>query len=183
MGFAYCPQHADERVDGEWANDEDGWTFTCERSGHVFPGRFTWTEQPEPPEEITLTGMAEQLGLAVELPAALSRYPGTWVESGVLEAAYAESRPSDWQDLVSTYGHRALGPSRYTASKFLARTLGNLARQGAVFLRMAPATGHWEKNGTISWWSLDPESDWDERISWDACGLDFSYVPGQPGAS
>lgn len=179
MVFAYCPQHSDEQVDGTWANDEDGWGFTCDRSGHVFPGSYTWTKQPEPPAGIALSGVAEELGLAVELPASLKSYPGTWVEYGVLEAAYAASRPADWEQLVTTYGHRALGPSTYTASKFLARTLSNLARQGAVVLRMGPATGLWTSNSTISWWSLPPEPEWDRRLSFDDSKLTFEYVPGQ----
>lgn len=182
MVIGYCPQHADEGIVGTWANDEDGWTFTCERKGHVHPGIFTWAMQPEPPAGIALSGLAEELGLAVELPAVLGQFAGRWVEYGVVERAYAQSRPDDWDTLVSRYGHRLLGPSSYTASSFLARTLGNLSRQGAVVLHMGEATGFWSGNGTISWWSIPPEPDWDERLSWEESGLPADYVPGGTAA-
>jgi len=122
--------------------------------------------------------LATDLGLAVELPAALASFPGRWVEYGVVEHAYATANPSDFALLVDRYGHTAIKASKYTASAFLARTLGDLSRSGDVLFHEGPATGRWKYNGVISWWSLPPEPDWSPDVSWAQTGLTMDYVPG-----
>jgi len=41
-------------------------------------------------------------------------------EYGVIEHRFSHADPSAYRFLVKRYGHTALGPSRYTASSFLA---------------------------------------------------------------
>lgn len=85
-----CSFHSDEDPQGVFVSDEVGYSFTCEREGHPEPGPRTWFRPPEPPPGLELGGLADELGLAVELPRALSEYRGKWVEYGVLEHAYAQ---------------------------------------------------------------------------------------------
>ena len=81
---------------------------------------------------------------------------------------------------MDRYGHTAVAAKRYTVSAFLAATLGNLERAGAVAFHSGPATGRWAYNGTISvYWSLPPGPDWADRNSWEDSGLTVGYVPGQ----
>jgi hypothetical protein len=89
------------------------------------------------------------------------------------------SNPKDWAFLMDCYGHSAVVAKRYTVSAFLAATLGNLERAGAVAFHSGPATGRWAYNGTISYWSLPPAPDWTSRVSWEDSGLTVAYVPGQ----
>ena len=57
MVFAYCPQHSDEQVDGVWANEDDGWSFTCDRSGHVLPRKLTLDTAAGAAGGVALTGV------------------------------------------------------------------------------------------------------------------------------
>jgi hypothetical protein len=125
-----------------------------------------------------LSGLAEELGLQVELPAVIAQYPGRWVEYGVVEATYAGANPKDFAALVERYGHTAIVATRYSASAFIAGTLGRLSRTGAVLFHPGPATGRWGYNGEISWWALAPGPGWDLRTSWEELGLSMDYVPG-----
>ena len=100
------------------------------RSGHPLMGEYQWLVAPEPPDIAGVSGLAEELELQVELPAALARYAGRWIEYGVLEAAYAEANPKDFAQLVERYGHTAIAATRYSASAFIAATLGRLTRTG-----------------------------------------------------
>jgi len=177
---AYCPMHADEQIDGVLVSDEFGYKFTCTRGkGHPGGGSYEWEQLPESPEFEGLTGLANELGLQTELPAALAQYKGQWVEYGVLERAYALAHPEDWAILVGKYGHRAVAAKRYTASAFLAATLSRLQSLGYLAYHGGPATGRWTYNSGISWWALDPETPWENRLSWDQSGADLTYVPGQ----
>lgn len=179
MAVQVCPLHSLEEVHGEWVSDDVGWRFTCPRSDHVRPGSFTWLSAPSAPPGTDMSGIAADLGLGVEIPAVLKGYPGKWIEYGVFEHAYATSNPKDWVYLIDRYGHRAITPSQYTVSAFLAATLGNLQRAGVIELQSGPATGRWSYNGTISWLALPPEPDWNDRTSWSDSALTVHYVPGQ----
>ncbi|MFC7500605.1 hypothetical protein ACOACQ_19100 [Nocardioides sp. CPCC 206347] len=179
MAFQVCPQHSFEEVHGVWISDEVGTEFVCHRIDHVVPGPFSWINSPPPPPGTDLSGIAEELGLGVEIPAVLHQFVGTWIEYGVFERAYALANPKDWAFLIDRYGHTALAPKRYTVSAFLAATLGNLDRAGVVKYHSGPATGHWSYNGTISYWSLLPTPDWENRLSWADSGQPVDYVPGK----
>jgi hypothetical protein len=63
------------------------------------------------------------------------------VEYGVVEHAYAVSRPDDFAALVDSFGHTAIAARRYTVSSYLARTLGDLSRIGTVLYHPGVATG------------------------------------------
>lgn len=170
----------EDSIVGVWAGDDVGTEFTCELvSGHVHHGPFTWAQAPEPPAGTHIGGLAEELGLAVELPAALKRYEGRWVEYGVLEAAYATAQPTDWAGLVARYGHTAIHAKRYSASAYLGLILGQLSKNGAIELRFGPATGRWNYNSQVSYVALSPAPDWDDKLTWEASGLTVEYVPGQ----
>lgn len=173
-----CPFHADDDVAGQPLGADGGFVFTCPRlKGHPTAGTYSWYVAPEPPDLPGLSGLAEELGLAVELPAAIATYPGQWVEFGLVEAAYAAANPKDFASLVARYGHTAVKPTQYSASAFLAATLGRLSAHGDVLFHQGPATGRWSYNGQISWWALSPEPDWTSRTSWEQAGCSTSYVP------
>jgi hypothetical protein len=179
MVFQVCPLHASDEIDGKKVSDEVGWEFTCPRHDHIPLGPYTWLSGLPSPPGSELSGIAAELGLDVEIPAVLARFPQQWVEYGVFEHEYAVSHPKDWSFLMDRYGHTAIVAKRYTVSAFLAATLGNLQRQAAVVLHMGPATGRWAYNGRISWWALPPGPDWDSRLSWQESALTVEYVPGQ----
>ena len=77
MAFQVCPQHSFEEIDGAWISDEVGREFTCTRTDHVTPGPFSWISAPPPPPGTDLRGIAEELGLGVEIPAVLKQFAGT----------------------------------------------------------------------------------------------------------
>lgn len=176
-----CPIHSVEEVHGVLLSGPGAWpeyAFTCERTdGHPGGGPFSWTYSPEP-ESQGVSGLAAELGLDVELPAVLAQFSGMWVEYGVIEHAYATARSDDFARLVDQYGHTAIKAKRYTASAFLAKTLGDMSRHSIVAFHAGPATGRWSYNSQISWWSLYPTPDWGNRVSWESTGQDMSYVKG-----
>lgn len=178
-----CPFHALDDVEGVFVSDEVGHSFTCDRADHPTSGPYVWNRPVPPPPGVELTGVAAELGLDVELPSALARYAGKWVEYGVVEHAYAHARPDDWRLLVRKYGHTAIAASRYTVSAFLGGVLGRLSKTGDVAFKWGPATGRWAYNTNISWWSLPPAPKWedDRRLSWIQSELTMDYVPGRVG--
>lgn len=124
-------------------------------------------------------GLTAQLELATRLPAILEQFRGHWVEYGVLEHEYAGAHPDDFAYLVKRYGHTAIAEKRYSASSFLAGTLGRLGKDGHVLFHWGPATGRWDYLSGCSWWALSPEPDWSNRLSWEAMSLKTDYVPGK----
>ncbi len=90
----------------------------------------------------------------------------------------AQGNPQDFAQLVERYGHTAIAAARYTASAFLAATLGQLSRTGHVLYCSGPATGRWRYNQRISWWALALAPAWESRASWEDLDLRADYVPG-----
>lgn len=174
-----CPMHTDDDVAGTFVSEEVGWEFTCMRKGHPDGGPYTWISPPAVPQVAELGGLAAQLGLDVELPALLQRYPGQWVEYGIVEHDYAVAHPKDWAFLVNRYGHTAIAAKQYTASAFLGSVLGRLSRTNDLLARLGPATGRWDYNGRIVWAALPPAPDWANRLSWIDSGLTMEHVPGR----
>ncbi|OHV56977.1 hypothetical protein BCD48_43540 [Pseudofrankia sp. BMG5.36] len=169
--------------------------FECPlTTGHIEPGPLRWLKDAPPPPAPSpakgaagsgngrgsggSSGLAKELDLGVELPAALAEYRGRWVEYGVLEHTYARRRPDDFARLVEIYGHTTIAAKTYTSSSYLAGRLGDLARHGKVVLRFGPATGRWDYNPEISWWTLSPTPDWADCTSWKDLGEPMDYVPG-----
>jgi hypothetical protein len=175
-----CPFHSDEDVAGVKSNDVE-LTFTCPRtSGHPKPGPHQWIGTIDAPGLTELGGLADELGLTTELPAAIATYPGKWLEFGVVEAAYAELHPADFALLVDRYSHTAIAATHFSASAFLAGALGRLNRSGYVLYHYGPATGRWSYNGGISWWAIAPEPEWSDAttVSWASLARTMDYVPG-----
>lgn len=176
-----CAFHADEGIMPVGLGDDTGSVrYTCPRmKGHPTEGPYSWIDVPTPPGLEGLSGLAQELNLSIELPAVLAMYAGKWVEYGVVEQAYAQAHPKDFALLVERYGHKAIESKPYTASAFLAKTLGDLSRHGSVLYHDGPATGRWSYNSRISWWTLPPEPEWSTALSWSELGCSITYVPGQ----
>lgn len=174
-----CPFHSDEDVIGTASGGDGSIIFRCDLTrGHPQPGPYSWVQAPEPPDSAGIGGLAETLRLDIELPKALAVHRGQWIEYGVLEATYAGANPADFAELVERYGHTAVTPTRYSASAYLAFTLGRLSRDGSVLFHVGPATGRWSYNSEIFWWSLPPAPSWTDRVSWAALEQSMDYVPG-----
>ena len=176
-----CPFHADDDVLGVASGNGDGsLIFTCLRTnGHPQAGPHSWLRVPEPDDVAGVDGFAAELGLAVELPAAVKDYAGLWVEYGLVERQYALRRPDDFAAIVAKFGHNAVAHKDYTASAFIGRVLAALGRTGAVLYHDGPSSGRWSYNSGISWWSVSPAPEWDDaRLSWADAAHDMRYVPG-----
>ena len=165
-GGQVCPFHGDEWDRGQPL--EDGFrSYTCDRtSGHPAAGPWSWLVAPEPPDMAGLTGMAEELGLDVELPAAIAALGTGWFEYGLVERSYASKRPADFARMVAQWGHTAQSARQYSVSSYLAGTLGRLSRLGSVAYHQGAGTGRWSYNSSISWWSILPPVGWEQRTAW-----------------
>ena len=182
-----CPLHTDEFVRPVFVGSETAdYTFTCPRTDHPTPGTFTWSFVPEPS---SLPGDSLGLGLDIELPKAVAtasdRSGRAWVEYGLIEHAYAAANPDDWSTLLARYGHTHYQPPNaslkefpYTASKYLARSLGALGARGVLLHAFGPGTGRWDYNKSISYYALPAGGDWSQRQTWVASGIMMDdYMP------
>lgn len=113
-----------------------------------------------------LTGMAEELGLDVELPAAIAALGTGWFEYGLVERSNATRKPADFARMVQQWGHTAQSGRQYSVSSYLAGTLGRLSRLGSVAYHQGVGTCRWSHNSSISWWSVVPPAGWEQRTSW-----------------
>lgn len=159
-----CPFHTDEWSAGVRGGD-GSYAHECQRHGHPGDGPWRWLEVPAPPDS-GLAGLADELDLASKLPAALAMLGDGWWEYGLVERAYADLDPAGWRRMVDQWSHTAVAPIRYSASAYLAGTLGRLSSTGAVAYHAGPATGRWSYNAGISWWSTVPPATWEQRTSW-----------------
>lgn len=145
---------------------DDVWQFVCR--GHHKDGPSPYAFEVSSKKEVwhESGGLATELGLWEDLPAAL--VPGEpFVEYGVVEYRYAVAHPAEYRMLVDTYGHTSSGPKRYTASVYIAKTLGALCREGIVSVSSGRGTGYWDYNSRISYWALSgsPAADV-EPLTW-----------------
>jgi len=161
-----CHFHADEWSPG--VRQQDGtYAHSCDRTeGHPGGGTWHWLEVPQPKEVAGLTGLADELNLEVELPAAVAALGEGWWEYGLVERSYAECCPEGRARMVRQWGHTAITPKQYTASSYLAGTLGRLSRLAVVAYHPGVGTGRWSYNTDISWWSTVPPGDWSQRTAW-----------------
>lgn len=126
-------------------------SYTCELSkGHPNNGPWSWLESAPPPSAPSVSGIAEEFGLAIELPAALNALGEGWFEYGLVERSYALRRPADFELMVERWGHTAIASAQHDA------------------------TGHPWDNRT-SWVSVIGDKDEPSRTADLACR---SYVPG-----
>lgn len=183
MPLSMCHFHVDENPRGV-ARPDGSYAYSCDRvDGHPGGGPWSWIEVPAPPGVDGFGGLAAELGLDVELPAAVASYGGDWVEYGLVERAYALARPDDFARLLAQYGHRSDDKERrYTISMFLAGCLGRLAKRGDVAYHDGPATGSWSYLPRVSWWAPGTQPpDWSDVRSCAAEGVDLSYVRAATG--
>jgi hypothetical protein len=179
VSFEYCPFHTDEPLPGKPLNDGFGTeSFECDRiREHPSGASFVWARTPAPPDAESVSGIAADLGLDLALPQAIASFQGRWVEYGLVEREYARGHPGDFEWLYKRYGHSHDQDSKqYTVSAFLASTLGTLSRHGSVRFHSGAATGRWSYNGNISYWAVDPEPQWEDRLSWESAGADVDYL-------
>jgi hypothetical protein len=182
-----CPFHTDEFIVATYVGSETAeYEYSCPRHQHPSPGPFTWSFVPEP---VGLAGDSLGLGLDIELPKAVevatAAHGTVWVEYGLIEAAYAQANPEDWATLLKKYSHTHYCKTHadrqaltYTASKYLARSLGSLGRRGTLVHHNGPGTGRWDYNQPISYYSLQPSGPWDSRTTWQASmGQMADYMP------
>jgi len=182
-----CPFHTDEFIVATYIGSETvEYEFTCPRQQHLPPGPFTWPFVPEP---VGLAGDSLGLGLEIELPKAVSvaaSANGTvWVEYGLIESTYAQANPQDWATLLKKYSHTHYCKTHaerqaltYTASKYLARSLGSLGKQGTLVHHKGPGTGRWDYDQPISYCSIPPSGDWASRTTWLGSGGEMAdYMP------
>lgn len=133
---------------------DGAWQFVCRGFHQPSPYGFeTSADQKLAPHP---EGLAAELGLWEDLPKLLS-VGEPWVEYGIVEYRYALAHPVEYGMLVEKYGHTAGGPKKFTASAFIARTLGHLAADDIVAASFHPGTGYWKHNNPISFW-VDPAS-------------------------
>lgn len=159
-----CPLcgHQDH-LDPALSLPDDTWLFTCRGPHEPTPYDFLVAEDKKVvgyPE-----GFAAELGLYDVLPDLLVD-DEPFVEYGVVEYRYALAHPDGYRQVVDRYGHTRYGPKKYTASAFLAGTLGRMARAADVFYADGPATGYWKFNGRISHWANRPDADSATPLSW-----------------
>ena len=161
-----CPRCAEAEDITESMSPDGVPLLSCRNPKHE---PYTWAKYLEPEGISGREGLGEELGVYEDLPAVLRRDEPV-IEYGVLEHRYAKENPAAYKQLVDRYGHTALEPTRYSASAFLARALGQLSREGAVVFRSVPATGRWSYNGSISGWCLPGTGaeDDDDVLSWAA---------------
>jgi hypothetical protein len=182
-----CPFHTDEFIVATYVGSETAeYEYTCPRQQHPSPGPFTWSFVSEP---VGLAGDSLGLGLDIELPKAVevatAAHGTVWVEYGLIEASYAQANPEDWATLLKKYSHTHYCKTHadrqaltYTASKYLARSLGSLGRRGTLVHHNGPGTGRWDYNQPISYYSLQPSGPWDSRTTWQAStGQMADYMP------
>jgi hypothetical protein len=156
----------DEDVQGHLL-EGGSYEFNCPRTGHPGGGEWSWLEVPSAPDVPGLGGLAEELNLADVLPEVVRSLGDGWFEVGLVERAYAHRDPDGFAQIVATWGHSSQGENlSYSATTYLARTLGTLGREGRVAYHGGAGTGRWKYNADISWWASVPPPSWEQRTSW-----------------
>jgi hypothetical protein len=151
MPGSICHFHADDWATGVHVGD-GVYSYTCDRSmGHPQHGPWTWVVFPTPSVAAGIAGLAEELGLTIELPAALASLGTGWFEYGLVERAYARRQPAAFAQMVERWSHTALNQDlQYSVSAYLGRTLGALSSHGDVAYHPGEGTGRWAYNSDIS---------------------------------
>ncbi len=187
-GVQVCPFHSDEIVRPvRTASETAEYTYRCGRKNHPVKGPFEWPFVPEPERA---SGDIMKLGLDVELPlavaAAVAEVKPDWVEYGLVERAYALAHPNEWAKILVKFDHTEYhdadtttrGDLPYTASMYLARTLGALSGTGRLGHRSFPGTGRWAYNNPISFYSLPGADPFGPVATWEDAGVKMvDYMP------
>lgn len=157
-----------------WEVDAPGlWRFRC--TNHNPP--YEWvTAGTGAIDDSGRDGITEELGVYEDM-LALFTEPGPYLEWGIVEHRYALRRPDAYRELVDRYSHTAFGPTQYSASAFLGRAAGDLARRGELALKFVRATGYWSYNGTIAACALPPGPAGDEVTTWAEFATSLGFDP------
>ena len=146
----------------------------CSGPGHL--GERMWEPESEPVSLKPLAdGIAAELGLYDDLLKCL--YKGEWAETGVVEHRYGTDHPTEYRWMVDRWGHVAYGPRRYSVTSFIGTTLGALSHAGAVSSRAAEATGFFDYNGIIGYWTPQPVPDETYVTSWAKVAVELGHHP------
>jgi hypothetical protein len=152
---------------------DDVWIMTCENRAHL---PFEWTPKVTAPgPQSYRSGLGEEWGVYDDL---LYCVDDVLTEYGVIEYRFWKRAPKTYDFLVRRYGHRAVAPSKYTASSFLGGALGQLWREELVTGRWGPATGYWSYNSEIGTYAQSGAAEDGEILSWVA----FADANGIPPA-
>jgi hypothetical protein len=146
------------------------WRYTCTRSCKRHADPYSWIgTTPDGPPDVELTdNKADDLDVPNDLLKCFA-HSEPFLEYGVVEYRYATmGNPAVYKRLVDDYGHTALGPKQYTASAFIAGTLGRMEKDGILAYMYDKATGYWSYNGGISYWALRPASSDASPITYEA---------------
>lgn len=103
------------------------------------------------------------------------------MEHGIVEYRYKMARPKQYRKLIDRYGHICRERKSYTVSVPIARTLGQLAKEGVIgYGAGRPATGLWSHNGTVGDWAPH-ESEDGVYTTWSSCAKSHGLDPGADG--
>ncbi len=151
------------------------WQHVCVGDGHA--DARIWEEVIGGGlDDLALEGLAYEWGLYDDLPKCLVAGEPL-VEYGVVEYRYRNLNPGRYAALVDRYSHTSLGPSHYTATSFIAGSLGRLSKRGDLVATFSTATGYWSYNGIVSYWGL-PGTDVNTFMTWDEFARSLGLDPG-----
>lgn len=140
---------------------DDDWVMTCEYQAHP---PYEWRPAGQYARTLSYrTGIGEELGVYDTL---LECVTAEMTEYGIIEHLFAQADPASYAALVKRYKHRAVEPSKYTASSFLGGALGQLWREELVVGTWGPATGYWSYNGQVGCYVLPPTAEDPPIRSW-----------------
>ncbi|WP_052669072.1 hypothetical protein [Nitriliruptor alkaliphilus] len=150
------------------------WLYECEQCPGV-DGPLT-VEVPDPDGP---TGLLGEFGVPDAIRQALGRYPGRWLEFGVVEHLYAQVAPDTYRALVERFGHRAIEEAtNTTASWLLGRALWQLKRDHEVLVMGMPhGTGRWGYLRPCHAWSLPGGSENATVVTWEAFAAEHGFDP------
>jgi hypothetical protein len=154
----------------------------CNGPGHT--GERMWEPESERPTASSARSdrndrsdsIAAELGLYDDLLDCLRL--GEWAETGVVEHRYGTAHPSKYQSMIDRWGHCAQGPRRYSVTTYIGSTLGTLCRGATVTHRSGAATGFFQYNPVIGFWTLQPIQPQMVERSWATEAVELGHQPG-----
>ena len=100
-----------------------------------------------------------------------------WLEHGIVEYRYKQRCPTAYRRMIDRWGHVSQGPRRYTVTAFLTRAWSRLADNGALDMMLGPATGLYQHNGRILYWSLPPGPEDQRILTWEYFAAELGISP------
>lgn len=153
---------------------DDDWVMSCEDQCHPL---YEWRPAGQHTRHLTYrNGLGHELGVYDTL---LECVGEDLVEYGVGEHRCAAADPAAYKVLVERYGHRAVRPSKYTASSFRGGALGQLWQEKLVTGTWDPATGYWSYNREVGCYAIAGTSEGSPFLSWEEYAMDTLNVPAR----